>query len=515
MAEEKPGKSKKALASSKTTALDVMQACALAFKVVNDPRRGVLVYVRVYSGSLMRNASLWNTNLDVLERAQRLLKMYASDAVEMQSIEAGQIGVIVGLKQARTGDTLISVAGINPGRGPPAPLDTLQLRPIDVPPPVFFTSVEPNSLSEEKNVYDTLNLLLREDPSLHLAQDAESGQTHLSGMGELHLEIARDRLIQDFKAKATIGKIEIGYREHLLGASPTITEKVDREIAGKITRACCTIAVTPLDDTAELPEINENHAQRLYMSDNNVLTILHPSLTVRGKAAEADGTSLPPHLTMPSIISAFKDGVSAGLARGPQYSYPMHSTHITIHLDPTTQILPETSPTALSTAARLAMQKALRSARDSAGTVMMEPVMMVTISVPEDDLGAVVHDISSARGGQVLSLDTDDTLPGTAANATSYTEDEDTPIIDPRRIYVPPDPFGAGFSGSYSGTQYSLPSTQQRKVVARVPLKEMVGYLKYLRALTGGRGTFVMAVDRFERMGSQRMKAVMVELRGG
>ncbi|KAK3077331.1 hypothetical protein LTS18_010559 [Coniosporium uncinatum] len=442
--------------------------------------------------------------------------MYASDAVEMQSIEAGQIGVIVGLKQARTGDTLISVAGMNPGRGPPAPLNTLQLRPIDVPPPVFFTSVEPNSLSEEKNVYDTLNLLLREDPSLHLAQDPESGQTHLSGMGELHLEIARDRLIQDFKAKATIGKIEIGYREHLLGVSPTITEKVDREIAGKITRASCTIAVTPLDDTAsELPKINENHAQRLYMPDNNVLTILHPSLTVRGKAAEADGSSLPPHLTMPSIISAFKDGVSAGLARGPQYSYPMHSTHITIHLDPTTQILPETSPTALSTAARLAMQKALRSARETAGTVMMEPVMMVNISVLEDDLGAVVHDISSARGGQVLSLDTDDTLPGTAANATSHTEDEDTPIIDPRRIYVPPDPFGSGLSGSYSGTQYSLPSTQQRKVVARVPLKEMVGYLKYLRALTGGRGTFVMAVDRFERMGSQRMKAVIVELRGG
>ena len=128
-----------------------------------------------------------------MERAQRLLKMYANDAVEIESIPSGQIGVIPGLKATRTGDTLISYTGANSNNGPPPPVNDLQLRPIDVPPPVFFVSVEPNSLAEEKLIKESLELLLREDPSLHVAVDEESGQTHLSGMGELHLEIARDR----------------------------------------------------------------------------------------------------------------------------------------------------------------------------------------------------------------------------------------------------------------------------------------------------------------------------------
>ena len=137
--------------------------------MVNDAKRGVLVYVRVYSGSIDRGATLYNTNLSLAERAPRLLKMYANDAVEVDSIGAGQIGVITGLKHARTGDTLIVYRGLQMKGTPSGGLDTLQLRPIAVPPPVFFTSIEPNSLSEQKHVQESLVILLREDPSLHLS----------------------------------------------------------------------------------------------------------------------------------------------------------------------------------------------------------------------------------------------------------------------------------------------------------------------------------------------------------
>ncbi|KAI7679069.1 Ribosome-releasing factor 2, partial [Hortaea werneckii] len=238
-APERSKTSSKAVSKDKATlALQNLEACALAFKVVADARRGVLVYVRVYSGAITRNAPLWNTILQSTERAQRLLKMYANDAVDIESIPAGQIGVIPGLKFARTGDTLVSYTGAHPKNGPPAPINTLQLRPIAVPPPVFFVSVEPNSLAEEKPIKEALALLLREDPSLHVSVDEESGQTHLAGMGELHLEIARDRLITDLKAKARIGSIEIGYRETLTTPSPTPqTSLFDREIGGKSSKA--------------------------------------------------------------------------------------------------------------------------------------------------------------------------------------------------------------------------------------------------------------------------------------
>ena len=234
------GKQKKKAAAQTESGnpLEKLQACALAFKVVNDAKRGVLVYVRVYSGSLDRNSLLFNTNLHVSERAPRLLKMYANDAVDVDSIPEGHIGVVVGLKQARTGDTLISFAGNRPM--PPEPLNTLQLRPIDVPPPVFFASIEPHSLSEEKRLQESLALLLREDPSLHVTVDEDSGQTLLSGMGELHLEIARDRLINDLKAKASMGPIEIGYRETVLGQSDAVTKIFDKEIVGRKSKAGCT-----------------------------------------------------------------------------------------------------------------------------------------------------------------------------------------------------------------------------------------------------------------------------------
>lgn len=134
----------------------------------------------------------------------------------------------------------------------------------------------------------------------------------------------------------------------------------------------------------------------------------------------------------------------------------------------------------------------------------MEPVMNVVISVDEHSLGAVVHDISSSRGGHIISLDED--------HVFSSQPQEEEVSIDPSKIYAPPDPFGTPSSGAAVSATTS--TNQARTITAKVPLKEMVGYLKHLRSLTAGRGTFVMSIDRYENMSGQRQKAILGELRG-
>ncbi|KAJ5958373.1 uncharacterized protein N7479_005523 [Penicillium vulpinum] len=510
---KQPKKKNLALQSSSKDAISKLQSCALAFKVVNDAKRGVLVYVRVYSGSLDRNSLLFNTNLQLSERAPRLLKMYANDAVEVDSIAAGHIGVVVGLKQTRTGDTLVSYAGNK--ATPPEPLTSLQLRPIAVPPPVFFTSVEPHSLSEEKRMHESLALLLREDPSLHVNVDEESGQTLLSGMGELHLEIARDRLINDLKAKASMGRIEIGYRESALGTSSPITKIFDKEIAGRKGKAGCTAVVEPLGEDFESQEVVDQATLLVETHDGNQIIIRAPGLQIDRSSRSEDETSpfLPPGMDLVTFRTALQNGSLAALARGPQFTLPMHNTRVTLTINPTTDLFGnETTTSALSSAARQATAAALKDVQFGAGTTMMEPVMNVIISIDEASLGSVVHDISSSRGGHIISLDEEVPLSGTdASTSASALEEEAPPPIDHRRVYAPPDPFEA----ASVGVEIPAAATRPRTIIAKVPLKEMVGYLKHLRSLTAGRGTFVMSVDRFEKMSGQRQKVVLAELRGG
>lgn len=245
---------------------------------------------------------LFNTNLQISEPAPQLLKMYASDSIQIDAIPAGQIGVIPGLKHSRTGDTLISYTGANPRSGPPAPLNTLQLRPIEVPPAVFFSSVEPHSLGEEKNVRTSLELLIREDPSLQVTEDEESGQTLLSGMGEFHLEIATDRLVNDLKAKAAMGKIEIAYRESILQASQPDIYALDREQGGRQGRASCVATVEPLSEDAETPRMDE-YGYSVY-EDGNRITISIVSPADPSSTLEPWDGELPSHLSIPLIQNA-------------------------------------------------------------------------------------------------------------------------------------------------------------------------------------------------------------------
>ncbi|KAA8569886.1 hypothetical protein EYC84_002229 [Monilinia fructicola] len=405
----------------RTSLISQVEACALAFKVVNDPRRGVLVYIRV---PIQKN-------------------------------------------------------------GPPPPLNILQLRPIEVPPPVFFAAIEPHSLSEEKNVAEILQLLLREDPSLHVNIDAESGQMQLSGMGELHLEIAKDRLVNDFKAKATMGNIEIGYRECVLSSTSPQKYIFDREVAGKKGKAGCEAIISP----DEQPLEDSDHTMKI---DGNTITVRIPR-PVRHEGGDG-ALTMPSDMSIAEVHTALINGAVAGLARGPRRAFPLHSAHVLLKFDTVEDVFgSDTTSAALSSASRHAVQAALKEAFQANSIGLMEPVMNVVISCDESSLGAIVHDLSSARGGHILSLEND--------NEVEDSENE-LPPIDISRVYTPPDPFASGSSTDSSGPG------QQRQITARVPLKEMVGYLKHLRSMTGGRGTFVMSVDKFERLSGPREKAL-------
>lgn len=486
-------------------------ACALAFKVVNDSRKGVLVYVRVYAGTIQQKAALYNTTLQTPEQAHQLMKMYASDAVEVPSIPTGHIGVIAGLAHTRTGDTLIATTGINPKKGPPKPFNTLQLRPIDVPPPVFFASLEPHTLSEEKQLQGNLALLLREDPSLHVSIDEDTGQTLLSGMGELHLEIARDRLVKDFKTKADMGGIEIQYGEGFSGTGGPVHYLYDKEIAGKRGRAGCEAIVKSVNsvDADQAQSEKSDLASYTVERDGNIVKINVQGLDNSGRRTDSISSFLGRVSLISQLHTSLANGAFGALVRGPTHFFSMQNTLVTLNFVPERDFFgTDNTPVAITSAARQATQEALKQAASQGGSYLLEPVMNVTITVDEPSLGAVVHDISSARGGHILSLDSDAEAPSSSA-AMSPAQDEnrsDSPVIDPARIYVPPDPF----EGSVAGLrQREGGRPRQRTITARVPLKEMVGYLKHLRSLTAGRGTFVMSVDRFERMSPQRQKAAL------
>jgi elongation factor G len=466
--------------------------------------------------------------------------MYADDATEIQSIPTGHIGVIVGLKHVRTGDTLISEAdskhhhhapkhkGKKKKLGKTTPHSTLQLKPIDVPPPVFFASIEPASLSEQKSVEEALAILLREDPSLHITVDEESGQTLISGMGELHLEIARDRLVKDLKARAEMGSIQIGYRESIVYPLVEPIHKVySRELAGKILKAGVQANVFPSESAPTPPSYSASEVISLGGDNFLTLTIASPTPPETPKHHQHHAgpppecppvedilpTTLPYDLLRGALIS----GTEAALARGPRLSYPMQSTHVHLIFNPATDFYGpnESTHAAITSAARAAIVAAFKQAEANNGTAIMEPVMNVSITVPESDLGKVINDISSHRGGFVLGFEEEEgaysRIDNTNPISIEGTELSIPSIMKGDRIspnfYIPPD-----FDTRSDKTDLSngISGRDEMKIVkAKVPLAEMVGYLKHLRSATQGRGTFVMAVENFERVSGNRLNAIL------
>jgi elongation factor G len=189
-----------------------------------------------------------------------------------------------------------------------------------------------------------------------------------------------------------------------------------------------------------------------------------------------------------------------------------------VSINAATDLSADSSPAAMAEAARRVVQAALKRCDDTAESALLEPVMHVGIDVHERDLGGVLRDLTAARGGHVLSLGGEDGDEAAgeagAGGSQQVSKRADAPIVDLKKVYAPRDPYQSSGSGEATAATEAATHHRKRQIVARVPLREMVGYLKHLRSLTGGRGTFIMQVDRFEPVRGQRLKRATAEIRG-
>ncbi|KAI8143033.1 P-loop containing nucleoside triphosphate hydrolase protein [Fennellomyces sp. T-0311] len=447
--------------------------CALAFKVTHDARSGPLVYVKVYSGKMNKRMTLYNTTTDSKERVNKLLQMYAREAEDIPSITAGNIGVVVGLKNTRTGDTLVQ------SNDSAAIKSNLQLGNIDIPSPAFFAAIEPQSVSEEKAVDEALKNLTREDPSLKVWTDQDSGQTLISGMGELHLEIVKDRLINDFKCKAEVGKMRISYRETCQSES-SASATYDREVMGKRSKANCKIEIVPIDE-----EYRDDGSS---MVDSGNYLQMDVAQLQDAKEQQQQPTDSD-QLSKEDVRRAIHTGFLSGLARGAVLGFPLTKLKVRVHdLETFGQ---DTTMGSISACVANGIQQAIKQA----DPCMLEPMMEVHTEVNESDIGTVVGDLSGTRRGHVIGLES-------SMDDSQQQEQQQQDV----QVYAPRDSLLVNSEvGEYKSKQV---------VKAHVPLSSMLGYSNALRSLTGGSGSFSMRVIGYGQMSKDRERAVVDDMRG-
>jgi elongation factor G len=325
---------------------------ALAFKIMTDPFVGTLTFFRVYSGSLTSGASVYNSTRGKRERIGRLLKMHANKREEIKEVYAGDIAAAVGLKTATTGDTLCDEN------------HPIVLESIDFPDPVISIAIEPKSKADQEKLGLSLQKLATEDPSFKVRTDEETGQTIISGMGELHLEIIVDRLLREFNVGANVGKPQVAYKE-------TVRKAVEQQ--GKF--------------------IRQTGGRGQY---GDVWIKLEPQKPGSGfEFVDAiKGGSIPRE-----YIPAVEKGVREATENGALAGYPVVDVKVTLFDGSYHDV--DSSEIAFKIAGSMAFKDAARKANP----VLLEPIMAVEVVVPEEFMGDVIGDISSRRG-KVLGMDT-------------------------------------------------------------------------------------------------------------
>jgi elongation factor G len=324
---------------------------ALAFKIMNDPYVGQLVFLRVYSGTLMSGSGVYNSTKEKKERVGRLLRMHANKREEVECVTAGDIAGAVGLKFTTTGDTLC-----DPGH-------PIVLESMDFPAPVISVAIEPKTKADEEKLGLALSRLALEDPTFKVAVDQETGQTLISGMGELHLEIIVDRLLREFKIEANVGKPQVAYRE-------TIRRKAEAE--GRFVRQ--TGGRGQYGDV--WLEVEPEEAGAGFVFENKIV-----------------GGAIPRE-----YISHCEKGVREAMETGVLAGYPMVDIKVTL-TDGTYHEV-DSSEIAFKIAASMGFKEACRKARP----VLLEPIMQVEVVAPEEHMGSVVGDLNSRRG-RIVSMD--------------------------------------------------------------------------------------------------------------
>jgi elongation factor G len=326
-------------------AADEEPFAALAFKVMSDPFVGKLTYFRVYSGKLAAGGRVLNSVTGRTERAGRILMMHANDREEQEEIYAGDIAAAVGLKQTSTGDTLSA---------PDAPI---VLETITFPEPVVHVSIEPKTKVDQEKMGVALARLAEEDPTFQVRTDEETGQTVISGMGELHLEVIVDRMKREFKVEAGVGRPQVAYRETVRGTAEKVEGKFVRQTGGSGQYGVVYINLEPA------PGEGFDFVNKI------------------------KGGSVPSE-----FIPAVEKGIEEALENGVKAGYPMVDVRATL----TDGKYHDTDSSEI--AFKIAGSMALKEAAKRAKPVLLEPVMAVEVVTPQEFLGDVIGDLSKRRG---------------------------------------------------------------------------------------------------------------------
>ena len=366
---------------------------ALAFKIATDPFVGRLAFFRAYSGRLDAGSYVLNTRSGNKERISRIYQMHANKQNPVEYIEAGDIGAAVGFKDIKTGDTLSDEK--NP----------IVLESMIFPDPVIGIAVEPKTKADQDKLGNALAKLAEEDPTFQVKTDEASGQTIISGMGELHLDVLVDRMRREFKVEANVGAPQVSYRE-TFRASTQARGFFKRQSGGKGQFGDVWIEFTP------------NEEGKGFEFENAIVGGVVPR----------------------EFIPAVEKGLVESMANGVLAGYPMVDVKAKLYDGSYHDV--DSSETAFKIAASLALKEAAKSAQPA----ILEPMMLVTITVPEENLGDVMGHVTARRGR----------VDGMEAHGNSQI------------------------------------------VRAYVPLAEMFGYATVLRSASQGRGTFMMVFDHYE-----------------
>jgi len=410
---------------------------ALAFKIMTDPYVGHLTYIRVYSGMLQTGGSIYNSTKKTRERVGRLLRMHANKREEIESIEAGDIAACVGLKNVSTGDTLCNED------------KPIVLESIDFPAPVISVAVEPKTKADQEKMGVALGRLAQEDPTFHVATDHDSGQTLISGMGELHLEIIVDRMMREFNVQATVGRPQVAYRETIFKHAQA-EGKYIRQTGGRGQYGHVKLTVYPLPLPAgreDLRDLGTDDLEALakqvagkggkwrYDKEHRLLFI-----------DKTIGGSIPRE-----FISPIEDGIKEAMGNGILAGYDMVDIAVTV--DDGSYHDVDSSEMAFKIAGSMAFKEACRRATPK----LLEPIMKVEVVVPEDYMGPVIADLNSRRG-QMQGRE------------------------------------------SRSGTEI---------INVQVPLSDMFGYATDIRSRTQGRGSFTMHFSHYQQVPASKAEEII------
>ncbi|MGO9878944.1 MAG: elongation factor G [Acidimicrobiales bacterium] len=319
---------------------------SLAFKIMSDPFVGKLTYLRVYSGTLEKGTTVLNSSRDRKERIGRILQMHANHREDRDAVYTGDIVAVVGLKSTTTGDTLCDVT------------HPIVLESLEFPEPVIHVAVEPKTKADQDKLSRALFALSEEDPTFRVRSDQETGQTVISGMGELHLEVLVDRMLREFKVDANVGKPQVAYRETIRQAVHKIEERYIRQTGGRGQYGHVVIDLEPTGPGGGFEFVDK-----------------------------ITGGVIPKEY-IPAVDAGIQEAMNSGVLAG----FPIVDVRVTLTYGSYHDV--DSSEMAFKIAGSMAFKKAVRAAHP----VLLEPIMEVEVVAPEDNLGDVIGDLSSRRG---------------------------------------------------------------------------------------------------------------------